>query len=368
MIFNMQQPLDFPRDSFRLMRIGERDARTLTDDFYSLRDLILQSEPSYPEIGRWFDSRVLQGLRSGQRTGYVGLINERPVAAAVLKRGVVSKFCHLKIDLSARSKSLGDLFFTLMTLDVRHQAKRVRFTLPESVWEDRKDFFNSFTFDSAEKSERQYRLFDSELFSETSFSRLFGASCNKLPHMMGQLAIADHSLLTGAVMSVQPGPLEKILAGQKTVEIRTRFSQRWEKQRVSLYGTHPISGLAGEATIARVIAGPPDRIWEFFAHQICCTRAEFDEYTKGRDSIYAILLADVHSFVDPIPLAQLSHLLGVNLAAPQSYSSLANSDGWLSAVVLAAALQGSIGVRNKPRVAEGFINRPGARPIIRSSA
>jgi predicted transcriptional regulator len=346
----MQHDLELGRDSFRLMRIGELDARSRTDDFFALRELILQSEPSYPNIGRWFDNQVLNGLQNGQRTGYVGLINERPVAAAVLKRGSISKFCHLKIDPSAKSRSLGDLFFTLMTLDVRHQAEKVRFTVPEGVWEDRKIFFNSFSFNSVEKSGRQYRLFESELFSETSFPSLFGASRQKLPNLMGQLAIADHSLLTGAVLSVQPAPLEKIFNGTKTVEIRTRFSERWEKQRVSLYGTYPISGLAGEAQISRVIKGHPNRIWEFFASQIGCTRTEFDSYTKGRDLVYAVVLSEVRSFVDPVPLEQLSHLLGINLTAPQSYASLANSDGWLSAVVLAAALQGSIGLRPKVKV------------------
>ncbi len=359
----MQQDLDLPQDSFRLMRIDESDARSRTDDFYSLRDLILRSEPAYPQIGRWFDGRVVQGLRAGQRTGYVGLINERPVAAAVVKRGQVAKFCHLKIDPSAKSRSLGDLFFTLMTLDVRHQAERVRFTLPESVWEDRKLFFNSFSFNAAEKSGRQYRLFESELFSETSFKSLFGASREKLPRLMGQLAIADHSLLTGAVLAVQPGPLEKIFSGQKTVEIRTRFSTRWEKQRISLYGTQPISGLAGEATVSRVIGGHPNRIWEYFGPQIGCTRAEFDAYTGGREQIYAVFLSDVRAFVDPVPLAQLSHLLGVHLTAPQSYASLANSDGWLSAVVLAAALQGSIGVRRKLVAANTLLSHRHPEPL-----
>jgi predicted transcriptional regulator len=361
----MQHDLDFSRDSFRLMRIGELDARSRTDDFFALRELILQSDSSYPHIGRWFDNKVLNGLRNGQRTGYVGLINERPVAAAVLKRGSVSKFCHLKIEPSAKSRSLGDLFFTLMTLEVRHQAERVRFTLPESVWEDRKNFFGSFSFKSAERSGRQYRLFETELFSETPFASLFGASREKLPGLMGQLAISDHSLLTGAVLSVQPGPLEKILSGRKTVELRTRFSERWEKQRISLYGTHPISGLAGEARISRVIKAHPNRIWEFFGSQLGCTRAEFDSYTKDRTLVYAIVLSEVRSFADPIPLGQLSHLLGINLTPPQSYASLANSDGWLSAVVLAAALQGSIGLPTKiqksPHLGENHLRAFGAR-------
>ncbi|HEY1806133.1 MAG TPA: hypothetical protein VGG45_16785 [Terracidiphilus sp.] len=344
----MQQTLDLPRENFRLVRIGAIDALHRTDDYLSLREYVLRSEESYPNIARWFDSKVTKGLRSTERVGFVGLLNEQPVAAAVLKRGHISKFCHLKLDESARGKSLGDLFFTLMALDVRGKAKQVRFTLPESVWEDRKSFFNAFSFSRAERAGRQYRLFDSELYSQTPFSNLFEAAKLKIPKLFGQLAIGNHSLLTGAVLALQPGPLEKILSGDKTVEIRTKFSKKWERCRATLYATQPNSGIAGEATIARVIDGHPNRIWEYFGHVAGCTRAEFDAYVGDRETVYALVLSDVQAFRDRIPLGQLSSLLGIKLAAPQSYLSLENNDGWLAAVALAAALQGSIKVSAQP--------------------
>lgn len=344
----MQQNLDLPTDVLRLVRVEKTDARVRSDDFLSLRDFVMQSEGAYPNISSWFDSKVSEGVRSGERTGFLALINERPVAAAVVKRGAVTKFCHLKISASARSRSIGDLLFVLMALDVRHHAKKVHFTLPESVWEDRKKFFNAYTFHNAEKAGKQYRLFDSELHSQTSFADLMHAATEKLPQLFGQLAIGQHSLLTGAVLAVQPDPLGKILSGTKTVEIRTRFSKRWEGRRVSLYATHPISGLAGEATIARVIEGPPERIWEHFGHQIGCPRAAYETYTRDRDHVFALILTDVRAFCDPIPLAQLTHLLGIKLPAPQSYLSLEDNQGWLAAVMLAAALQGSIRVSSQP--------------------
>jgi predicted transcriptional regulator len=340
----VQHRLELPQDVLRLVRIGKQDARDRSDDFLSLRQLVLRSEESYPHISRWFDSKVSYGLRTGERTGFVALLNERPVATAIVKRGETAKFCHLKIDESVRSRSLGDLLFSLMTLDVRDRAKRVRFTLPESVWTERKTFFNTFSFAQAEIANRQYRLFDPELYSETAFPGLFTASKEKLPRLFGQLAIGDHSLLTGAVLAIQPGPLEKIFAGTKKVEIRARFSPRWEQRKISLYATHPISGLAGEATISRVIEGSPDRIWEHFGSLAGCARAEYETYVKDRTSVQALLLSDVRRFQDPVPLMQLRYLLGIDLPAPQSYLSLENSDGWLAAVVLAAALQGSIKV------------------------
>ncbi len=345
---SIQQPLELSQDKFRLVRIGAVDARHRTDDYLSLRAYVLRSEDSYPNISRWFDSKVAKGLQGGQRVGFVGLLNERPIAAAVLKRGSVSKFCHLKLDESARSRSLGDLFFTLMALDIRDKAEAVRFTLPESVWEDRKSFFNAFSFSNAEKAGRQYRLFDTELYAQTPFSSLFEATKLRIPKLFGQLAIGNHSLLTGAVLALHEDPLQKILSGQKTVEIRTKFSKRWERCRATLYATQPNSGIAGEATITRVIEGHPNRIWEHFGHLAGSTRAQFDAYVGSRESVYALVLSDVKAFRDRIPLIQLSSLLGVKLAAPQSYMSLENNDGWLAALALAAALQGSIKFSAQP--------------------
>jgi len=345
----MSRQLEFPRESFRLVRIGRDDARRLSDDFHELRHLILQNEQAYPGIDRWFDGRVMEGLRNGQRTGFIGLLSERPVAAAIVKRGEKAKFCHLRIMEEERSRSLGDLFFVLMALEVRQRAREVHFTLPESVWEDRKGFFKSFTFDTAEKSGKQYRIFDTELFAATTFAQLDASVKAKLPKVFGHITIGQHSLLTGAVLALQPDPLSKILDGSKTVEIRTRFSKEWEGRRISLYGTRPISGLAGEARVARVITGDPNKIWETFGHAIGCQRSEYDQYVIGRDIVYAIVLDEVSAFSDPVPVSQLSHLLGVPLPAPQSYLNLSNNDGWLSAVALAAALQGSLTLRGAPK-------------------
>lgn len=338
----MQQDLKLPQDSFRLIRVGELEARWLSDDFHSLRHSILRSEESYPGISRWFDGKVLAGLRNGERTGFIGLLNEKPVAAAIVKRGYSSKFCHLKIDDDARSRSLGDLFFSLMTLEIRHRAKSVRFTLPEGVWEGRKGFFNSFGFNTATKSHRQYRLFESELFSESSFSQVFQASKEKLPKVFGQISIGDYSLITGLVLAIQQRFIDKIFTGEKSVEIRTRFSDKWEGKRVSLYCTSPTSGLAGEAQITRVIKGVPNRLWEHFGHLVGCTRDQFDAYVGSREQAYAIFFDSVKQFSHPIPLEQLSHLLGINLPAPQSYLSLQGNDAWLAGVALAAAIQGAI--------------------------
>jgi predicted transcriptional regulator len=338
----VQHELDIPQESFRLARIEREDVCSSSDNLRIFREHILQNESNYPGIGRWLANKVLDGIKSGGRVGYIGFLNDRPVAAAVLKKGKIGKFCHLKVESEARSRYLGDLFFVIMTLELRHDTDSVRFTLPETLWHEKGDFFKSFGFATAIPSHRQYRLADKEFFCQTEFSQLLLAARAKLPNLFGNFRIHDHSLLTGAVLALHPEPLEKILSGEKTVEIRNRFSSHWEGRRVSLYATRPQQSLAGEARIGRVVKGRPDEIWENFGARIGCNRAEFESYVGKRAEIFAIMLDQVTPYRDQVPLAQLSHLLGVNLPAPQSYLSLETNDDWLSAVALSAALQGTI--------------------------
>jgi predicted transcriptional regulator len=344
----MQRELELPRSSFRLARIERNDVCTRSDNLLLFRDQIITNDANYPGIGRWLDHKVLNGIKSGERTGFIGLLNERPVAAAIIKKGHAAKFCHLRIEPEARSKHLGDLFFVLMTLELRHCAKSVRFTLPESLWEGKGDFFKSFSFSAAIRCRRQYRLFDTELFCQAPFSSAFDSARAKLSSIFGHFNIRDHSLLTGAVMALHPEPLSKIFSGEKTVEIRTRFSARWEGQRISLYATRPNSSLAGEARVGRVIKGSKDRIWELFGRSAGCDRTEYEAYVGDNDEVFAITLDEVKKYRDEIPISQLSHLLGVDLPAPQSYLSLSNNDHWLSAVALSAALEGSISITDRP--------------------
>jgi predicted transcriptional regulator len=338
----MQTVFPYPQDAFRLVRVDRHDARSRSDDFLSLRNLILQNSDAYPAIGKWMDGKVVEGLTSGLRVGFVGMLNDVPVASAVLRKGGNSKFCHLKIAPHARSKHLGDLFFTLMALEVRHVAASVRFTLPESLWEEKQKFFRSFSFAKARASARQYRLFDEELFCETPFVDLFASVRNKLPRIFGEMSFGGHSLLSGAVLALKENALEKVLSGVKKVVVRSQFSMDREGQRISLCTTSAAPALLGEARISRVIAGTSKQIWELFGHVMGCSRTDYDSEVGEKDKVFAITLSDVQAFPEKVPLSQLGHLLGIDLPPPRSYLSLAGNDSWLSAVALSAALQGTI--------------------------
>ena len=148
---------------FRIVELKSADARKWTDDVRILKHLIVANEPMYPNIDSWFTEKVIPGLKSSERIAYVAYEGDNPIASAVLKLGKRAKFCHLRIHQDFQDLDLGQMFFTQMTLEARHHASEIHFTLPESLWIRKREFFESFGFASIAKALRQYRHGEEEL-------------------------------------------------------------------------------------------------------------------------------------------------------------------------------------------------------------
>src|SRR6266481_2185021 len=147
----------------RIAELGRRDSEARTDHLRVLKNLIAINEEKYPGIEHWFASKVESGLRSGERIAYIAYHLNHPIAAAVLKLGENTKFCHLRIQDTYQNQDVGQVFFVQMALAIRHHAKTVHFTLPESLWSEKSTFFQSFGFSAVVKASRQYRRADTEL-------------------------------------------------------------------------------------------------------------------------------------------------------------------------------------------------------------
>lgn len=341
----------FPMASgFRLVRLGERDARRVTNDVQTLRTLITSCEDMYPSIDRWFDKKVMPGLRMSERVAYVAYEGESPVASAVLKRGSRSKFCHLRIADGFQDLDLGQMFFTLMTLEARRLAREVHFTLPESLWCARRPFFEAFGFNCASRAGRQYRAGDTELCCSAPLDVIWRAALERLPQLMSKFAPGGFCLDNKILISVRPKYLDRIIAGTKVVEIRRRFSERWLGCRVVLYGSHPVKALVGEATVYRIARGSPEEIWSRYRVEMCAERDEFEKYTNACREVSAIELGDVASYIAPIRLEDLSRCVQANLRPPMSFCDvgLTGSPAWSSAIAVASLLQGRFECVRRP--------------------
>ncbi len=333
------------KGNFRVVRLSEADARAGSDHLKKLRELVLENEPMYPNIEEWFDQKVVSGMKSSERVGYIGYLDEKPAVSAVVKRGEDAKFCHLRIKKELQDIHLGEAFFTLMGLEVKRFAKDVHFTLPESVWEKEKEFFKSFGFVKAIKAGHQYRLFEDELRCSSPFDRVWKAILEKLPKVARAFFMNGHSLDSKLLMSIRGENARKVVAGKKKVEIRRRFSKKWTGCKVSIYASGRERCLVGEALISRVVVDKPESIWERFHQEIGCTRKEFDRYTRSLSTIYAIVLENVMPYRKSISLSEVSNLTKKKLRPPQNYYILNNNINWAEAVSMGVLLQSSFGTQ-----------------------
>src|SRR6266849_625501 len=258
--------------SIRVVRLQEGDVRHRTDHLRTLKDLILENEPMYPRIGRWVSEKVLPGLRSEDRVAFVGYIDEKPVVSAVVKRGTVAKFCHLRISEELRNAHLGEVFFALMANEVRDLAKTVYFTLPESVWAEKKEFFQSFNFCERTKAAEQYRLFNEELHCRADFADVWRRVAAKLPKILELYSPGESGAAEDLLLSVRPQHMRSILSGKKRIELRRKFSTKWLGHVVNLYASGPVMQMMGQARVSRIVFKAPESIWMESKEEIGCSR------------------------------------------------------------------------------------------------
>jgi predicted transcriptional regulator len=303
-----------------------------------LRDRLASHESYYPSIRRWITDKVLPDLKTGRRVGYIGFQGEAPVLAAILKQGVRTKFCHLSIDSGFQGSRLGHLMFSLMAAEVRGMATEVHFTLPESLWVRERGFFQTFGFESAVAASNQYRLFEEELSCSAPFSRIWQRVLQQIPKLLTSQAIAGFQVNDGVVLSVHESHARAIMLGRKTVELRRRFAERWIGRCASVYAAGGSGCLLGTVMIDDVVKASPKEIWDHYSDNICCTKAEFDVYAADRPHLYALRLCQPRPYQAPVPLSQLSFLLGERIRPPQSYAMHSTTDVWSRALSIAALL------------------------------
>ncbi|MGC9995890.1 MAG: ASCH domain-containing protein [Terriglobia bacterium] len=344
----------FPmQGQIRIVEIGEPEVSGWDDHVKVLRALINANQNMYPDIDRWFSTKVLPGLKSSERIAYVAYEGENPIASAVLKLGQRAKFCHLRIREDFQDQDLGQMFFTLMTLEIRHHAEEVHFTLPESLWTNKSRFFKSFGFSTAKKASRQYRQGDAELVCSAPLQTVLSAVLTKMPDLITKFSVGGHFLGSDLLMSVKPEYAERLLSGTKLVEIRKRFSKKWLGRRAVLYASKPQGALVGEATIHSITHGRPDDIWARFENNIGASLDEFKGYTASDGEVCAIQLSDIHPYRAPVPLDQIEYILQQDLRPPQSYCELnmQKNAPWAKAVSIATLLHSRCRVINRSSVA-----------------
>jgi predicted transcriptional regulator len=330
-------PLDQQPDvnGIRIVRLNGADPRQETDHWRAFRERIVSHEERYPGIERWLRTKVAAGLGSPGRQAFLAYVGERAVASAVLKKGQSAKICHLSISEEHQDLGLGNVFFSLMTLEAGPSAQAIHFTLPEGLWAERSAFFASFGFAEAVPARNQYRLFENELRCSAPWPTVWSAVMQKLPTLLQRFSFDGRPGENRMLLNLRAEEARAILGGRIRVAIRGCVSSRWSGCRVVLYAGTPIDGLVGEAHVAQVVSGAPQDVWASFGAALGCSRSWFDASAAGRHRISAIVLSQVTPYPRPVPRKDAEHLVGVGLRVPPPHARLGVESPWARLASLA---------------------------------
>jgi len=120
------------------------------------------------------------------------------------------------------------------------------------------------------------------------------------------------------VFSIHPEHANKILTGEKTVELRRKFTDEFEPGGLAMiYSTNPIKALTGVAKIQDVQRLKLTTLWKEHREQSCVQKDDFDSYFSGLERGYAIILNEARPLPRPIHLDELRVRCG--FAPPQSF-------------------------------------------------
>jgi len=312
------------------------------DSFSHLEAMVDECEDLYPGIDIWFKKKVIPGLEEKNRSALLVYHDSRPIGAAVIRKGEDAKLCSLRVLPEEQKKGLGHLLIALVANEIRSIASHVHFTAPSKLWFELEQFFKCYGFVNNGLAHDQYRLFDQELTCSADFKSIWKGVIDKLPSVIENFTLNDNKTHCDLVFSIRPNFAKQIIDGRKRVEIRRRFSSKWKGASALLYASSPLRQFVGEAVIGDIITGSPEKIWSDWKEELGCTFDEFGSYCNGAPQVSAIVFKEIKPFKDPIPQAQIEHLVQKDLKAPQSFCEVKKQTLWPTALSLSCLMRANL--------------------------
>lgn len=123
------------------------------------------------------------------------------------------------------------------------------------------------------------------------------------------------------LISVRLEHAERILSGEKTVELRRLRPQVVDGDFVVLYATSPTRAIVGTFKVAGLVETTPLQLWPTVAAICGISHQQFTEYFHGAARAFAIRVKDARRLRAPISLSTLRRTIP-SFRPPQGYHYL----------------------------------------------
>ncbi len=111
-----------------------------------------------------------------------------------------------------------------------------------------------------------------------------------------------------ALISIRAEHVAHILAGEKTIELRTTNLNLSQGQSIWIYTKLPIGAVEAVAQVKKIYRLPPNDTWKKFSKQIKIPEQHFKTYTEGRSKITSIELTCIRKLENPLTLRDLKNI------------------------------------------------------------
>jgi len=126
--------------------------------------------------------------------------------------------------------------------------------------------------------------------------------------------------MSNFLISVRPRYAEKILSGEKTVELRRRFPTLSNGGTALIYSSSPVCAIVGYTQIKDVKNVTISQIWRRYRDHACISKSEFYDYFAGLKLGFALILTGTKTFGRQLDSSLLRDRYGI--VPPQSYRYL----------------------------------------------
>jgi predicted transcriptional regulator/ribosomal protein S18 acetylase RimI-like enzyme len=308
------------------------------DDYVEIREFLIESSSLYPGIELWWDNLVRPAIKRGRRIVLVVDAGSSLEGVFIGKPGNLAKLCTLRLRESVRDKGVGKALVTeglIRMLD--RETSRFHVTISEAAEEGCTSFFESIGFQRIAIEPNRYKRGMDELIYTCPRNEIVEVINNELSQgiertLDGVIPIKmceEQTLL----MSLRPEFAEQILQGRKTVELRRKFSTKYEGAKIVFYITRPVQQFMFTATITHVDHSKKKRLWNMYRQECGISQETFDHYFSGIDNGYAIRLSNVKPIPNQLILEHAKKVYP-QLRPPQSFKRLEPNSPLLRALNL----------------------------------
>lgn len=308
-----------------VVTVDDRRTHALAD----LTALTVECEHLYPGIDVWFNRKVMPGLISGSRVGYVAYSGSDLVGAAILRRGENAKLCSLRIRDDYAGNGFGTGLFHLAVLEASRCSSTLHFTAPEELARSEQSFFEGMGFKEVARVERRYRNGQGEYAFVGQTNTVLERTVDIVqPTLFGAEVGATASERRWMIMSIHPKYADLILRGKKTIEIRRRFSACHVGMYILIYSTQPTKAVVGSARIVAASRIKGDGGDLAVCSAACVTTEDLKRYAEGVNDVWAIQLSEVTPLQRPMELQDLSRMLQTKVRPPVSFEIVRRGSSW----------------------------------------